>query len=69
MDIVVFFCWIIPSYQRVYTIVKHQNYAAFNNNPYIAASHQAALIHVSVEVSSVGAGGARAPPPPPPPLL
>ena len=30
---------------------KHQNYAAFNNNPYINASHQAALIiHVSVKV-------------------
>ena len=30
---------------------KHQNYAAFNNNPYITASHQAALIvHVSVKV-------------------
>ena len=28
---------------------KHQNYAAFNNNPYITASHQAALIiYVSV---------------------
>ena len=31
---------------------KHQNnYAAFNNNPYITASHQAALIvHVSVKL-------------------
>ena len=31
---------------------KHKNYAAFNNNPYITASHQAALIirHVSVKV-------------------
>ena len=30
---------------------KYQNYAAFNNNPYITASHQAALIvHVSVKV-------------------
>ena len=30
---------------------KHQNYAAFNNNPYITASHKAALIvHVSVTV-------------------
>ena len=31
--------------------MKHQNYAAFNNNPYITASHQAALIvPVSVKV-------------------
>ena len=30
---------------------KHQNYAAFNNNPYITTSHKAALIvHVSVTV-------------------
>ena len=30
---------------------EHQNYAAFNNNPYITASHQAALIvPVSVKV-------------------
>ena len=30
---------------------KYQNYDAFNNNPYITASHQAALIiHVSVKV-------------------
>ena len=30
---------------------KHQNYAAFDNNPYITASRKAALIvHVSVTV-------------------
>ena len=27
---------------------KHQNYAAFNNNPYVTASHEAALISVKV---------------------
>ena len=35
------------------SVNKHQNYATFNNNPYITASriHQAALIvHVSVKV-------------------
>ena len=32
---------------------KHQNYAAFNNNPYITASHQAALI---VHVVLLGLG-------------
>ena len=41
---------------------KDQNYAGFNNNPYITASHQTALIvHVSVNVllglgSDVGYG-------------
>ena len=28
---------------------KHQNYAAFNNNPYITASHQALIVHVSIK--------------------
>ena len=32
---------------------KHQNYATFNNNPYITASHQATLI-VHVSVSGLG---------------
>ena len=33
------------------SVNKHRNYAAFNNNPCITASHQAALIvHVSVKV-------------------
>ena len=29
---------------------KRQNYAASNNDPYITASHQAVLIHISVKV-------------------
>ena len=33
------------------SVNKHQNYATFNNNPYITASHQAGLIvHVSVNL-------------------
>ena len=32
---------------------RHQNYAAFNNNPYITTSHQAALINCSCQCKSV----------------
>ena len=39
------------------SVNKNQNYAAFNNNPYITASHQAALIvHVSIKVVLLGLG-------------
>ena len=38
-------------YTLTVSVNKNQNSAAFNNNPYITASHQAALIvHVSIKV-------------------
>ena len=43
-------CNVMDSCMAV-SVNKHQNYVAFNNNPYITASHQAALIvHVSVKM-------------------